>query len=45
MCLSRRLSVNENAPDTSDMRTPGELMTIIEEAQRQIEEGLKGLRG
>lgn len=38
-------ATNENAPDTSDKRTPVELMAIIEETQRQIEEGLKGLLG
>ncbi|MBM3303105.1 MAG: N-6 DNA methylase, partial [Deltaproteobacteria bacterium] len=38
-------ATNENAPDTSDKRTPEELMAIIAEAQREIAEGLKGLRG
>jgi len=37
-------ATNKNAPDTSDKRTPGELIAIIQEAQKQIEEGLKGLR-
>jgi type I restriction enzyme M protein len=37
-------ATNENAPDTSDKRTTEELIAIIEEAQRQIEEGLKRLK-
>ncbi len=37
-------ATNENAPDTSDKRTPEELMAIIEAAQREIAEGLKGLK-
>ena len=36
-------AINENAPDTSDKRTTSELTAIISEAQRQIEDGLKGL--
>ncbi len=36
-------ATNENAPDTSDKRTPSELMAIIRESQTQIEEGLKEL--
>jgi len=36
-------AINENAPDTSDKRTTDELMAIISEAQRQIEDGLQGL--
>jgi len=38
-------ATNKNAPDTSDKRTSEELIAIIEEAQKRIEEGLKGLRG
>lgn len=37
-------ATNENAPDTSDKRTTAELIGIIEEAQEQIEEGLKSLK-
>lgn len=37
-------ATNENAPDTSDKRTPEELMDVIEQAQREIAEGLRGLR-
>ena len=29
-------AVNPNAPDTSDRRTPSELLAIVEEAQREI---------
>ena len=36
-------AINENAPDTSDKRTTSELTAIISEAQKQIEDGLKGL--
>jgi type I restriction enzyme M protein len=35
---------NENAPDLSDKRTPAELIAIIEESQKKIEESLKKLR-
>lgn len=38
-------ATNENAPDTSDKRTPAELTVIIKEAQRQIEECLRALEG
>lgn len=34
-------ATNENAPDTSDRRTQNELMAIISESQKQIENGLK----
>ena len=37
-------ATNPNAPDTSDKRTPQELIVIIEEAQKEIEEGLKALK-
>ncbi|HUV02090.1 MAG TPA: N-6 DNA methylase [Desulfobacteria bacterium] len=37
-------ATNENAPDFSDKRTPDELLAIITEAQKEIDEGLKGLR-
>jgi type I restriction enzyme M protein len=37
-------ATNPNAPDTSDKRTPQELIVIIEEAQKEIEEGLKVLK-
>jgi type I restriction enzyme M protein len=37
-------ATNENAPDNSDKRTPVELMSIIEESQKQIEDALKRLR-
>jgi type I restriction enzyme M protein len=36
-------ATNENAPDTSDRRTPAELTAIIKEAQKQIEECLRAL--
>lgn len=36
-------ATNENAPDTSDKRTPAELTTIIKEAQKRIEECLRAL--
>lgn len=37
-------ATNENAPDTSDKRTTSELIAIIEEAQKQIDEGLRNLK-
>lgn len=37
-------ATNENAPDTSDKRTPDELMAIIRDSQSQIEECLNVLR-
>jgi type I restriction enzyme M protein len=37
-------ATNQNAPDTSDKRTTAELTAIIEEAQREIEDGLKRLK-
>ncbi len=37
-------ATNENAPDTSDKRTTEELIVIIEQAQREIEESLKRLK-
>ncbi len=37
-------AINENAPDTSDKRTVTELMTIIQDSQKHIEEGLKQLQ-
>lgn len=38
-------ALNPNAPDISDKRTPQELIAIIEEAQKEIEEGLLALKG
>lgn len=38
-------ATNENAPDLSDKRMPKELIAVIEEAQKQIQEGLKVLKG
>jgi type I restriction enzyme M protein len=38
-------ALNLNAPDKSDKRTPQELIAIIEEAQKEIEEGLLVLKG
>jgi len=37
-------ATNENAPDTSDKRTPAELIAIIEGAQKEIEDGLMRLK-
>jgi len=37
-------ATNPNAPDTSDKRTPQELIAIIEEAQKEIEDGLTALK-
>jgi len=37
-------ATNENAPDLSDKRTTAELMSIISDAQKQIDEGLKNLQ-
>ena len=37
-------ATNENAPDLSDKRTTPELLAIIEDSQRQIEDSLKKLR-
>lgn len=37
-------ATNENAPDLSDKRTPGELIAIIEEAQKQITKGVEKLK-
>ena len=37
-------ATNENAPDTSDKRTPDELMAIFKDSQSQIEYCLKVLR-
>lgn len=37
-------AVNPNAPDTSDRRTPEELLAIIEQAQRDIVRGVASLR-
>ncbi|RME87041.1 MAG: N-6 DNA methylase, partial [Anaerolineae bacterium] len=34
---------NPNAPDTSDKRTPEELIAIIRQAQKEIEEALQAL--
>lgn len=36
-------ATNPNAPDTTDKRTPGELISIIKQAQSEIEEGLQVL--
>jgi type I restriction enzyme M protein len=36
---------NPNAPDTSDKRTPQELIVLIEEAHKEIDEGLNALKG
>jgi hypothetical protein len=35
---------NDNAPDYSDKRTTSELMAIIQDSQKQIEDGLKQLQ-
>ena len=35
---------NENAPDLTDKRTPAELMAIISDTNKQIEEGLRNLQ-
>ena len=37
-------AINPNAPDTGDRRTPEELLTIIEEAQNEIAQGVASLR-
>lgn len=37
-------ATNENAPDTSDKRTTSELIAIIKDAQKQINEGLRSLK-
>lgn len=37
-------ATNANGPDTSDKRTPQELIAIIEDAQKEIDEGLKALK-
>jgi hypothetical protein len=37
-------ATNQNAPDLSDKRTPAELMKIIEDAQKEIAEGLAALK-
>ncbi|MFM6423792.1 hypothetical protein, partial [Planktothrix sp.] len=37
-------ATNPNAPDRTDKRTPEELMTIIEESQKEILVGLEALR-
>ena len=37
-------ATNPNAPDTSDKRTPQELIAIIEAAQKEIEEGFRALK-
>lgn len=37
-------ATNQNAPDLSDKRTPGELIRIIEEAQAEIAAGLAALK-
>ena len=37
-------ATNDNAPDYSDKRTTAELIAIIEDSQKQIEESLKRLR-
>jgi len=36
-------AINPNAPDTSDKRTPQELLSIIRQAQQEIESGLQAL--
>jgi hypothetical protein len=36
--------VNPHAADTGDRRTPNELLTVIEEAQREISAGILALR-
>ena len=35
-------AVNPNAPDTSDRRTPDELLAVIEQAQKEISQGVAG---
>jgi type I restriction enzyme M protein len=37
-------ATNPNAPDTSDKRTPQELIAIIDEAQKEIDKGLEALK-
>ncbi len=37
-------AINPNAPDTSDRRTPQELIAIIEDTQEEIDEGLERLK-
>jgi hypothetical protein len=37
-------ATNQNAPDLSDKRTPAELMAIIEDAQKEIVQGLAALK-
>jgi hypothetical protein len=37
-------ATNPNAPDTSDKRTPQELIAIIKGAQKEIDEGLRALK-
>ena len=37
-------ATNDNAPDYSDKRTTSELMAIIQDSQKQIEDGLKQLQ-
>jgi type I restriction enzyme M protein len=37
-------ATNANAPDTTDKRTPEELLQIIEEAQREISQAARNLR-
>lgn len=37
-------ATNDNAPDYSDKRTTSELMVIIQDSQKQIEDGLKQLQ-
>ena len=37
-------ATNDNAPDYSDKRTTSELIAIIQESQKQIEEGLKQMQ-
>jgi len=36
-------AINPNAPDTSDKRTPQELLAIIRQAQREIDGSLEAL--
>jgi type I restriction enzyme M protein len=37
-------ATNPNAPDSTDKRTPQELIAIIEEAQKEIDDGLTSLK-
>ncbi len=37
-------ATNDNAPDYSDKRTTSELMAIIQDSQKQIEDGLQQLQ-